>query len=235
MSEIDTRERRLGQEPKIKINSETKEWRPNLETILPIEGRDIPGFKAWINWNGFHLNRDTGKGHDGFDFGAYLTDDGRVIFGLPKDTKIRAIADGIVKQVLDDPEATGGGYGVLINLEHGVNNGGMFSRYVHVVPNVRNGTAVKAGDVIATLFQDPNGEEGRLVNLHFGLISGYSTRGGGGINVRTDDPTIIFDKSVCRYSAEPQGNAHFTIIELPDVKVETAHFHTIRVNDSRWS
>ncbi|HLL60690.1 MAG TPA: hypothetical protein VK338_03155 [Candidatus Nitrosocosmicus sp.] len=41
---------------------------------LPINGSDIPKFKAWINWNGFHLDRETGKVHDGYDFGAYLPD-----------------------------------------------------------------------------------------------------------------------------------------------------------------
>lgn len=99
------------------IDKDTKEWSPELDTALPINGLDIPNFKAWVNWNGFHLDRKTGKGHDGFDFVAYLTTDNRVVLGLPSDTKIRAVADGVVRQVLDAPEAVGGGYGVMISIE----------------------------------------------------------------------------------------------------------------------
>lgn len=215
------------------FDNDTKEWSPSLDTTLPIDGSEIPKFKSWINWNGFQLDRKTGKGHDGFDFAAYVTTDNRVLLGLPEDTKIRAVADGVVKQVLDTPEAVGGGYGVMVSIEHGANDSGMFSQYIHVRPTVEAGANVKKGDVIGELYKDP-GEEGRLVHLHLRLISGWGTRGtsimGGGINVRADDPGLI-DRSIYKLTAIPQGSANFAIRDLPDAKIEFAHFKSIRVND----
>lgn len=210
-----------------------KEWSPSLDTVLPIDGSEIPNFKAWINWNGFHLDRNTGRGHDGFDFAAYVTTDNRVVLGLPEDTKIRAVADGVVKQVLDTPEAVGGGYGVMVNIEHGANNSGMFSQYIHVRPTIQAGVSVKKGDVIGQLYKDPEGDEGRLVHLHLSLDSGWGTRGtsimGGGKHLRTDDPRLI-DISIYNFSASPQGSATFELPDLQDAKIEFAHFKRIRVS-----
>lgn len=219
--------------PKKLIAKETREWEPGLDVTLPINGADLPDFKAWVNWNGFHLDRKTGKGHDGYDFSAYLTTDNRVIFGLSPDTKVRAVADGKVAQVLDNPEAVGGGYGVMITLEHGAHDSGMFSQYVHVKPLIEAGTEVKKGDVIAELYKDPDGDEGRLVHLHMSLISGWGTRGtpimGGGKNIRTDDPKVL-SQEIYQYTAEPQGLAQFSIKEIPHVKIETTNFKRVRVN-----
>lgn len=216
------------------LDKDTKEWSPSLDTVLPIDGSEIPKFKAWINWNGFQLDGMTGNGHDGFDFAAYITTDNRVVLGLPKDTKIRAVADGVVKQVLDTPEIVGGGYGVMVNIEHGANDSGMFSSYVHVRPTAGVGTIVKKGDAIGELYKDPDGEEGRLVHLHLILISGWGTKGtsmrGGSMNmnIRTDDPKFI-DPSIYELSAVPQGSANFTLPDLPNSKVEFAHFKRVRV------
>ena len=221
------------QAPKKPINGETREWEPGLDIALPINDGDLSDFKAWVNWNGFHLDRETGKGHDGYDFAAYLTRDNRIVFGLPPYTKIRAVADGKIAQVLDNPEAVGGGYGVMITIEHGAQDSGMFSQYVHVKPLIKHGTEVKKGDVIAELYKDPDGEEGRLVHLHLTLTSGWGIRGtpimGGGKNIRTDDPKVISEK-IYRYTAEPQGTSQFTVKELPTAKIETTNFRRIRVN-----
>ncbi len=221
------------QSPKKPITEETREWEPGLDVTLPIDGADLPDFKAWINWNGFHLDRKTGEGHDGYDFAAYLTTDNRVVFGLPPETKIRAVADGRVAQVLDTPEAVGGGYGVMITLEHGAHDSGMFSQYVHVKPLIEHGVAVKKGDVIAELYKDPDGEEGRLVHLHTTLVSGWGTRGtsvvGGGKNIRTDDPGVLSEE-IYKYTADPQGSAQFSVKEIPNVKVENANFSRIKVS-----
>jgi murein DD-endopeptidase MepM/ murein hydrolase activator NlpD len=215
------------------ITSETKEWEPNQDTVLPIDGGDIPGFKEWINWNGFQLDRETGKGHEGFDFGAYLTQDGRIVLGLPQNTPIRAVADGIVAQVMDSPEAVGGGYGVKINVEHGANDSGMFSTYEHVVPSVEFGQEVKKSEIIATLYKDPEGKKGRLVHLHLSLISGWGTRGtsimGGATNKRLDDPRLISEE-IYKYTAEPQGRPDFTVSSLPDAKLEIANFKEVGIS-----
>lgn len=221
------------QTPKKPITKETREWESGLDVVLPINGADLPGFKTWVNWNGFHLDRETGRGHDGYDFAAYLTPDDKVVFGLPADTKIRAVADGKVAQVLDNTEAVGGGYGIMITLEHGTYGSGMFSQYVHIKPLIENGAEVRKGDVIGELYKDPEGEEGRLVHLHMTLVSGWGTRGtsimGGGKNIRTDDPRIL-SKDIYRYIAEPQGSPQFSIREIPNVKIETSNFKRVRVN-----
>lgn len=219
---------------KIPIGKETREWLLNQDTALPIDGKDIPGFKEWICWNGFQLDRATGEGHDGFDFAAYLTEDNRVVLGLPSSTKIRAIADGKVAQVLDNPEAVGGGYGITISIEHGADNSGMFSQYIHVKPLTQRDAIVKKGDIIAELYKDPDGPEGRLVHLHMRLISGWGTRGtsvmGGGLKVRTDDPKLL-SEDIYRHLAKPQGKSTFIIPSLPQAKIEFANFKKIRVND----
>ena len=215
------------------IDEETKEWSPDLDTALPIDGFEIPNFKAWIGWNGFQLDRKTREGHDGFDFAAYLTTDNRILLGLPEDIKICAVADGIVRQVLDTPEAVGGGYGVMVNVEHGANDSGMFSQYIHVKPTVETGVAVKKGDVIGELYKDDGNEEGRLVHLHLSLSSGWGARGtsimGGSMHIRADDPGLI-DTSIYRYRANPQGSANFTVPDLPSIKPEYAHFKRVKVN-----
>ena len=221
------------QTPKKPINGETKEWEQGLDVALPINGGDLSDFKAWVNWNGFHLDRGTGKGHDGYDFAAYLTKDNRVVFGLPPGTKIRTVADGKIEQVLDNPEAVGGGYGVMITIEHGAHDSGMLSQYIHVKPLIKYGAEVKKGDVIAELYKDPDREEGRLVHLHLTLISGWGTRGtsiiGGGKNIRTDDPKVLSEE-IYQYTSEPQGYAQFTVKEFPVAKIETANFTKVKVN-----
>lgn len=190
--------------------------------------------KAWVNWNGFYLDRKTGKGHDGFDFAAYLTTDNRVVLGLPSDTKIRAVADGVVRQVSDTPKAVGGGYGVMISIEHGADDSGMFSQYIHVKPTIEAGVSVKKGDVIGELYKDPELDEGRLVHLHMSLVSGWGTRGtsimGEGKRIRTDDPALI-DSDLYKFNADPQGSINFTVPDLPDVKVALAHFKRVKAND----
>ncbi|TSC90114.1 MAG: hypothetical protein G01um10145_218 [Microgenomates group bacterium Gr01-1014_5] len=215
------------------LDKDTKEWSPELDTSLPINSSDIPNFKEWVNWNGFLFDRETKKGHNGFDFAAYVTTDNRVVLGLSEDTKIRAVADGVVKQVLDTPEAVGGGYGIMINIEHGADDSGMFSTYVHVRPTVYFGVTVKKGDVIGELYKDPKGDEGRLVHLHLSLVSGWGTRGtsimGGGMHIRTDDPGVI-DPSIYKLNAIPQGSSNFSLLDLPNAKVEIANFKQIRVN-----
>lgn len=213
------------------INEETKEWMRDLDTQLPILGTDIPNFKHWINWNGFQLDRNTGQGHEGFDFAAYLTTDDKIILGLPPETKIRAVADGRIAQV---SHGFGGPYGYFINVEHGKEGEGMFAGYHHVAPKLEQGSEVKKGDIIATLYKDPGEYEGRLVHLHFNLVSAYGTRGtsitGGGLNSRADDPMVI-DSSIYKYSAIPQGNKNFTVAELPNVEIKIANFSVLKVNE----
>lgn len=211
------------------ISTETKEWEPGLDTVLPIDGKELPGFKSWVNWNGFHLDRETGEGHGGYDFAAYLNEDNKVVFGLPPETKIRAVANGKIIQVLE----TYGGYATMITVEHGSRDSGMFSTYVHVNPLAEHGMEVKKGDVIAELYKDPGEEEGRLVHLHLRMNSGWGTRGtsitGGGLKARLDDPGVI-DNSIYALNAEPQAKKNFTVPSQPDSAVETKNFKVVKVN-----
>lgn len=211
------------------ITPTTKEWTSELDTQLPIQGEDIPDFKAWINWNGFQLNRRTAQGHDGFDFAAYLTTDNRIVFGLPPDTKIRAVADGVVRQFLNN-EFTGGGYGAELTVEHGADGSGMFSCYVHTRVFVEEGTQVKKGDVIAELYKDEGYKVGRLVHLHLMLVDGWGTHGSGwqgGLPLRVQNPRLI-DDSIYNFAAEPQGLTHFKVPQLPSVKIEIANFEELK-------
>lgn len=121
-----------------------------------------------------------------------------------------------------------------ISIEHGDHGSGMFSSYTHVRPRIENGAEVKKGDLIAELYKDPEGEEGRLVHLHMSLINGWGTRGtsllGGGLLKRIDNPGVL-QGAIYKCTAEPQGSSTFTVKELPDAKIETANVKTVRVND----
>lgn len=212
---------------RIPINQETREWLPNQDTTLPIDGRDIPHFREWVCWNGFADDLSTVRRHDGFDFAAYITDDDRIIFGLPPETPVRAVADGLVKQVIDDPQALHGDmYGVSIDIAHGEHNSGMYSFYIHVVPRVKAGIEVKKGDIIGTLYKDPEGDEGRLVHLHLGLTNSWNVSA---VTSRLKDPRVLSEE-LYRHIAQPQGSASFMVEGLPQSKIVTANFRSIKVN-----
>jgi hypothetical protein len=141
------------------ITEDTKIWTPDLDVVLPVNGSDIPNFREWVNWSGW---KGYEVGHEAYDFAAYLTQDGKVILGLLKETPIRAIADGIIRQISNGLAGSGVPYACFINIEHGRNGSGLFTRYDHVDPVVEDGQEVKKGDVIATLYKDDGNEEGRL-------------------------------------------------------------------------
>jgi murein DD-endopeptidase MepM/ murein hydrolase activator NlpD len=207
------------------------EWSSNLNTSLPIHGNDIPGFVSWVNGNGFNFDRTSRKGHAGFDFGAYLRDDGAVIVGLPKETPVRAVADGVVRQILIG-DMTGGAYGGLINVEHGKENSGMFSGYVHIEPQIRADTKVEKGDIIGTLHQD-SGIEGRLVHLHLRLLNGWYS-GDGDYSNRLQDPALI-DPSIYDLTPETQNWEPFNPVQSLGAKtLSVANFDIVNVNNFSW-
>ncbi|NBU34271.1 hypothetical protein EB118_07575 [bacterium] len=217
---------------------ETKGWSSALDTSLPIDAADIPGFVSWVNCNGFHLDRETGKGHDGFDFGAYLREDGMIVVGLPQDTPIRAVANGVVRQVLMN-ESTGMGYGCVVNVEHGGNDSGMFSSYVHVNPTIEPNVTVGKGDVLGSLYKDDGNQEGRLVHLHMGLADGWGSHGtsimGGGLILRQQDPGLI-DRSIYDTTVSRQGFEPFDYAEVPGATgLALAHFAIVKTNGFVWT
>lgn len=212
---------RRGSLKRRKIDDETTEWTAKLEATLPIEGLEIPSFKAWINWNGFQYNPETDKGHKGFDFAAYLTTDNRVVLGLPPDVRVRAVADGVVRQI----RSGFGEYLRYISIEHGGEDSGLFSAYGHIVPLVDVGTQVKKGDVIGTLYKDPGEEEGRLVHCHLELTHGW---GKGSNQDRRANP-VVLDSSLYRFKAVPQSSVNFSVPLLPEARIEYANFRVVKV------
>jgi murein DD-endopeptidase MepM/ murein hydrolase activator NlpD len=217
------------------ITSETKEWAPDLDTQLPINPQDIPNFKAWINWNGFEFDSETWKGpHKGFDFGAYLTNDNKIILGLPEGTKIRAIADGKVILISKGSSITGNydelnGYFAEVRIAHGMIDSGMGSHYLHAVPLVEKGEEVKKGDVIATLHKDSGEDRGRLVHLHLEMINAPGTKKEVWWT-KPVDPKIL-DESLLKFSAIPQGSAHFSVPGLSGIPIETVNFKELWLSE----
>ena len=184
-----------------RITENTLVWVPNLDIALPINSTDIPAFKKWVEWNGIH------RGHEGYDFAAYIDEKGECVLGLPSETKVRAVADGIVSCVVY-PHTYGRPYSSNVYIDHGKMDMGMQSFYVHVLPLVEYGQSVKKGDVIGTLYSDPPGAEwGQLVHLHFALFNG------GRIRPRLVNPSEIFPE-LSELVAEPQGRRRFTIRQL---------------------
>lgn len=182
-----------------KITENTKIWTPDLDVTLPIDGRDIHGFIKWVNWNGYSKEND----HQGFDFAAYLAQDGSCILGLPKETPVRAVADGVVSSI-GRPDLYG--YFRNITIRHSRLIGGLESRYFHIVPSVEIGRPVKKGNIIATLYEDErdySGKGKRLVHLHIELISRAS---------QYTDPAFIFHE-LNDLVAEPQCSKNFRILQ----------------------
>lgn len=216
---------------RIPFSEETQEWLPELDTELPIRGEEIPDFRAWVNWNGFDPINPI-RTHSGFDFAAYLNADGNIVLGLSPQTKIRAVADGVIYQVRNDLEHAG-----FINIQHGARNSGMFSHYSHVIPFVEGGQPVKKGEVIAVLHQDSGDEIGRLTHLHLNLHNGWETRrtslaNGEYDRFRREDPRILGDE-LYRYSAVPQESSHFAVENLPEARIVIANFLQLRLPEPK--
>lgn len=217
---------------------EIREWNPQIETVLPIDGTEIAGFKAWVNCNGFQPFAPEAHTHDGFDFGAYLREDGMIVLGLPPTTSIRSVAEGKVAQVITG--GVWGGYAASITIEHGAQGSGLFSQFAHVIPRVEIGQPVNKGEEIASLHIDEGDEEGRLVHLHLELVDGWGTHGtsiAGGYRAykkRLRDPRLI-DPSIYDLTADNQGFAPFNAASIVGgLGIAIAHFRTLRVGDQLW-
>jgi FkbH-like protein len=192
------------------------EWELGMDALTPVDETSIPGFKQWIVWNGPAGHFLFGNDDASFDWAVYLNGEGNVVFGLPSQTKIRAVADGVVVQVYRHS----GPYGCFINIEHGKKFSGIFSSYIHVVPFVEYGQEVKKGQEIATLYKDLSGGEGRLIHLHFSVTNGWKSK-----NRLLVDPEKGVYAGVNFLHALPERGRSFRIVELSDVPpVITANF-----------
>lgn len=198
------------------IGKRTKEWLAQFNMRLPIDSNEIPGFRHWVNFNGFSPQQ---TGHNGYDFAAYLTQEGEVVLGLPVETNIRAVADGVVYGIYG---RDGWGYANELWIKHEKRYGGLTSGYCHIVPTVEEGKEVKKGDIIVTLWKDSESEEkGPLVHLHFMIKTDWQTT--------PIDPRFI-DESISAYNMIPPENPGFTIPELPTrTPFRVEHFKKVDV------
>ncbi len=205
---------------KKEVTENTTIWTSDLDIVLPINGSDIKGFEEWVNWSGWKGYSDK---HLAFDFASYLSTDGKCVIGLPEETPVRAIADGIVVQI-SRGLTENVPYATFINVEHGKPGSGLFSAYHHVVPIVKQGQEVKKGEVIATLYKDEGNEIGRLVHLHFMITHGWNVKD------RYCNPEEIYPL-IAKYRAEPQGSLDCKIAGLEkQPKIYIANFKEVTVN-----
>lgn len=215
--------------------SELYSWPENIDTALPIRSTDIPDFSAWINCNGFRQPTEIDRGHDGFDFGAYLNEAGGIVVGLPLETPVRAIANGVVKEILHRQVSSG--YACSLSIEHGEPGSQLLSSYTHIAPGVEVGDEVPKGGIIGGLYSDIGTEYGRLVHLHLSLVDG--TRKATNPETSYDtrlylDPKLI-DPAIYEHTIREQGWAHFSPTQvLGATAIQVAHFDIVDVNNHRW-
>ncbi len=179
------------------IKANTRRWSRDLDIALPIRDSDIPGFRKWVNWNGYSEN------HHAFDFAAYIDSNERCVLGLPPETPVRAIANGTVARVKGVDVFGGSSYFSEIVMEHGK---GMRSTYCHLNPLVTRGKTVRKGDVIATLYGSMY-ETGQLVHLHLELNNGSA------VLPYFIDPTELFPE-ISELVAAPRQSMTFEISQL---------------------
>lgn len=211
---------------KLEAIADTGIW-AKLDSVLPIDGFELGGFKAWVNWNGSEGTRDH-RITKAFDFAAYLTNDGRCILGLPEGTRVRAVADGIVRQVRRGTLTDDDGYIEHISIEHCYDGSGIFSAYGHVISAVKPGRLVRKGEVIGNLYKDLSTKTGRLVHLHLQFMKGWNSPD------RFVDPASVFPQ-IQYIKAVPQASPHFRIPTEPSLTYIIANFEHLRVSGKIWS
>src|SRR3989338_1459453 len=213
----------MNQKTLERITEDTKVWMPTLDIVPPIYSSDIPNFREWVNWSGW---KGYAQDHTAHDFAAYLTKYGKVVLGLPKETPVRAVADGVIRQISNGLAGNGVPYACFMNIEHGRKGSGLSTAYHHVDPLVQDGQEVKKGDVVATLYKDEVNVEGKLVHLHFEMRNAWNVKD------RIMNPATIFPQ-IDTYRAVPQGNPNFRILGLekqPEIYI--ANFKKLLVDNS---
>jgi hypothetical protein len=206
------------------ITPETRSWTRNLEACLPIKGNlHIPNFFSWINLSGFNYSKITPHGHTGFDFGAYLTQDSRIMIGLLPETQLRAVADGIIMEIILHKDLYYDYYDT-IRIRHGGSDGYLVSEYMHIVPDpsLKEGVEVKKSQPIGIIYVDIDRGEGiRLPHLHLTLYNRFDRFFyGESFSGSFANPGVL-NPFIYRYTAIPQGSVTFELKEFPGVKPES--------------
>lgn len=199
------------------ITEELNRWIPGLDVGMPIHVEDIAGFHKWVNWNCFREEGRNGLGmHRAYDFAAYMNDQRECVLGLPPETPVRSIADGIALFIHCDvlPKKSPKAYYRRLIIKH--NSTGLVSEYLHVVPTVKVGQTVTKGDVIATVYKTPKKflkKGDSLVHLHFGLGTCLYVCDLDACITGRLDPRKILPKKSDLY-ARPQNSLEFRIARL---------------------
>jgi len=185
----------------------------SADISLPVNELELPRFQKWINWSGF---KGYSPEHLGFDFAAYLTQDGKCILGLPKRTRVRAVADGTILEISHMR------WEGFIIMEHQKNLAVGSSAYWHVQPLVEKWQVVKRGEVIAGLYWEA-GHVQKLVHLHLELNND--------LNLRAINPCSLFPQ-IGELKAIPQGTPYFQIPALGNrINVRLANCTHVSVNN----
>lgn len=134
------------------------------------------GFKEWAFYPGmlFHSQDkwwgnqgQRARPHEGLDLCFYRDRDNK-IFHIGQKSKIPAIFDGIVVRIIDDF------LGQSIFVEHrlhGFDTDRLYTIYGHTIPDadLSKGTAVKQGDIIATIAGSNKSNTNVRPHLHISL------------------------------------------------------------------
>ncbi|MDO8660780.1 MAG: hypothetical protein Q7K43_02735, partial [Candidatus Woesearchaeota archaeon] len=88
----------------------SERWTSNLNIVHPILQNDIDRFSKWVMYAGFrtfhhYTEKEVakwklGQDHYGHDFISYLDEEQVEHFGLPSNTSVRAIKDGVVIAII---------------------------------------------------------------------------------------------------------------------------------------
>jgi murein DD-endopeptidase MepM/ murein hydrolase activator NlpD len=146
------------------------------EMLVDANRIEAATFKCWVFCPGMQFNSphkwwgDRGQRdfpHEGVDFCLYEDRSGQM-HRLDEKTRIPAMADGVVRAVFRDY------LGQAVIVEHDDVQGGegsYLSIYAHTHPrkDLRPGTAVRAGDIIATIADTRSSKIKILPHLHLSI------------------------------------------------------------------
>ncbi|OGC04718.1 hypothetical protein A2276_01935 [candidate division WOR-1 bacterium RIFOXYA12_FULL_43_27] len=141
-------------------------WSQARDVSHPIDTSDIPGFDGWVNINGYR-----GREHDGFDFMAYRSknDKSKPVLGLPPETIVHSVLDGIVLELLHPGRTS---LYSEIYIAHAFYRRGtmLVAGYGHVNPTdkLRKGDIVYSGEPIGKIMAFYEGFSPQKYHLHFG-------------------------------------------------------------------
>lgn len=144
--------------------------------LVEENGLDLNGFDSWVfcpgmmfnspqKWWGDHGLRDFP--HEGVDLCLYRGRNAR-IQRMDEKNRIPVLSDGVVKAIFSDFL----GKAVIVEHENSeIDNRRFLSIYAHTKPRteVKIGTIVKEGDIIANLAETSRSKANIIPHLHFSL------------------------------------------------------------------